>query len=212
MLVRALDGEAALEAGEREGVVAVEDTRVRFSHPLLAAAALDAATSRERRSAHRRLAELADEPEQRARYLALAAEGPDDKVAAALDAATAAALARGALGAAAELAEQALALTPPGDRKATYRRRLEAARRCRTVGHADRQRALLQQALADAASEREKAEPLWQLAALAADERDGGKVPALIREALDRAAGGDKLSAQIPLDALLGQGGLRRAP
>jgi DNA-binding CsgD family transcriptional regulator len=206
-LVRALDGEAALEAAEREDVVTVEGTRVRFTHPLLAAAALEAATSRERRSAHRRLAALAGDPEQRARHLALAADGPDETVAAALDTATAAALARGALGAAAELAEQALALTPPEDRAATYRRRLEAARRCRTVGEADRQRALLRQALDDAATEHEQAEPLWQLAMLAADERDGATARGLIREALERAAGDDELAAEIHLDAFWVEGG-----
>ena len=207
-LVRALDGEAALEPAEREGVVTIEDTRIRFSHPLLAAAAHDAATSRERRAAHRRLAELVDDPEQHARHLALAAEGPDDKIAAALDTAAAAALARGAPGAAAELAEQALALTPPEARRAIHRRRLEAARRCRTVGNTGRQRALLELALADAARDRDKAEPLWQLAALAGDEGDGATARALIAEALERAAGEDRLSAAIYLDAVWLEGGL----
>ena len=207
VLVRALEGEDALEPAERAGVIVLERTRIRFSHPLLAAASLGAATRRERRAAHHRLAELVDDPEEHARQLALAADGPDEEVAAALDAATAAALARGALGVAAELAEQALVLTPPGDGAATYRRQLEAARRCRTIGYADRQRELLQQALAGAASEREKAEPLWQLAALAADERDRATARTLIRAALDRAAGDDKLSAQIHLDSFWVEGG-----
>jgi DNA-binding CsgD family transcriptional regulator len=207
MLVGALDGEAALEPAEKEGVVVVEGTRIRFRHPLLAAAAHDGATSRERRAAHRRLAQLVDDPEEHARHLALAAEGPDEEIAAALDAAAASSLARGAPGAAAELAEQALALTPPKARATIHRRRLEAARRCRTLGNSDRQRVLLEQALADAASDREKAEPLWQLAGLAADEGDGATARALNREALDRAAGDDNLCAAIYLDAVWLEGG-----
>jgi tetratricopeptide (TPR) repeat protein len=198
-LVRELGGEEALQPAEEQGIVVVEGSRIRFSHPLLAAAAHGAATSRARRAAHRRLAELADEPEQRARHLALAAEGPDEAVAAALDAAAATALARGAPGAAVELAEQALVLTPPGDEPALNRRRLEAARRHLTLGNTTRQRELLEQLLAAATTELERAEPLWQLATLTWQEGGLAEARTMVEEALRCAAGDDALSAAILL-------------
>ena len=60
-----------------------------------------------RRGLHRRLADLDVDLEERARHLAIATTGPDKEVAAALDAGAAHAHARGAVLAAAELAELA---------------------------------------------------------------------------------------------------------
>jgi DNA-binding SARP family transcriptional activator/DNA-binding CsgD family transcriptional regulator len=200
-LVRALGGVDLLEPAEREGIVVVEGSRLRFAHPLLAAAVLDGATSRERRDAHRRLAELVDDAEQRARHLALAAEGPDEEVAAALDSAAAAAFARGALAAAAELAERALALTVPSDQRATHRRRLAAARRNQTLGNTARQRELLEQALAAATTDLDRAEPLWQLGTLVMQEGgDRARARAMVEEGLACAAGDDALSATILME------------
>lgn len=207
VLVRELGAEDAFEAAEREQVVVIDDSRVRFSHPLLAAVVNDGATTRERRAAHARLADLVAEPEQHARHLALAAEGPDETIASALDRGASTALTRGATGSAAELAQQALALTPPAAREAIHRRRLEAAKRCRTVGDTGRARGLLEEALAGAVVERERAEPLRQLAALALDEGDGVGGRALIEEALDCAKDDDQLSAAILLDAAVADWG-----
>ena len=67
---------AALAAGEEAGLVAVaSDGRITFSHPLYSSAVYSAAPTARRREAHRRLAELVHDPEERARHLALAA-GP----------------------------------------------------------------------------------------------------------------------------------------
>ena len=77
---------------------------------------------------HRRRADAAESREERVLHLALATDPPDATVAAELDGAAIAARARAAPAAAAELAEQALALTPATDSRALFDRRLVAAR------------------------------------------------------------------------------------
>src|SRR4029453_19128684 len=59
--------------------------RLGFTHPLLGSTVYAEATTHARRSVHRRLAELVDDPEERARHLALAASGPHIRVARALE-------------------------------------------------------------------------------------------------------------------------------
>jgi DNA-binding CsgD family transcriptional regulator len=106
------DSGAALEQAEAAGIVDTYEGVVRFSHPLFAAAVLASATGQRKRQLHRRLAEVIDDAEERARHLALAADGPDEEVASALDKAAEVAKQRGALDAAAELTEHAVRLTP----------------------------------------------------------------------------------------------------
>ena len=153
-------GGALAAAFERE-VVGVSDGRIRFAHPLLAAAAYASAGSRVR-DLHTVLAGLVGAPEERARHLALAARGPDADVAAALDEAAALAKARGAPIAAAELLDKARALTPADD-PAAFRRAVAAARRYFKAGDARRARALLDDALPELAGV-ERAEALIVLA------------------------------------------------
>ena len=90
--------------------------------PLLARAVYTEATPTQRRGMHRRLAAIVEQPELRARHLALAAVSPDPETLAALDVAAGAAAARGAPSTAAELIELAIGLG--GD---TPARRLRAA-------------------------------------------------------------------------------------
>ena len=66
-----------------------DDERVRFGHPLLAAQVEAELDPRRRRSLHRRLAELVGDAEQRARHLALGANGPSARVADELETASA---------------------------------------------------------------------------------------------------------------------------
>jgi DNA-binding CsgD family transcriptional regulator len=87
---------------------------VRASHPLLAAAALNRSTLGERRELHLALAAAAGEDELRARHLALACHGHDERLAATVAMAAGRAFARGARREAAELGEHALRLTPAG--------------------------------------------------------------------------------------------------
>ena len=77
----------ALEAAVREGVVELDDSQIRFAHPLLASICYEQAPVWKRRAVHRALAGAVTDVEERARHLALAAEGPDAAVAAELDAA-----------------------------------------------------------------------------------------------------------------------------
>ena len=67
-----------------------------FAHPLLASAAYSQASPARRRDLHRRLAEIVAYPEERARHVALAAEGPDEEVALALEEGARSAYSRGA--------------------------------------------------------------------------------------------------------------------
>jgi DNA-binding CsgD family transcriptional regulator len=154
----------ALEQAARAGVVELHSERVRFVHPLVASACYEDATPWQRREAHARLAALADDDEERARHLALAADGPDTAVASALDAAALHALGRGAPAAAAELSEIAAVLTPPGDPSARRRRRLAAAEAHRLAGDRDRARAILDELLAEVPPGEQRADVLFTLA------------------------------------------------
>jgi hypothetical protein len=85
----------ALDVAVREGVLVLEGDRVRFVHPLLASICYQQAPTEKRRDAHRLLAGTVGDVEERARHLALAAEGPDTIAAAELDVAADHAAARG---------------------------------------------------------------------------------------------------------------------
>jgi DNA-binding CsgD family transcriptional regulator len=154
----------ALEQAAQAGVLELDAERVRFAHPLLASVTYEDAPPWRRREAHARLADVTDDEEERARHLALAAEGPDATVAAVLDAAAPNALARGAPAAAAELSEIAATLTPPGDPSARRRRRLAAAEAHRVAGDNDRARAILDELLAEAPPGEQRADVLFTLA------------------------------------------------
>lgn len=115
LLASALDVTAArvvelLESVERLAIVAIDGNRVRFTHPLFATGVYTGAPPSRRRAMHRRLAEVVDQPEVKARHLALAAAGGDGATLSALDAAAETTSARGAPAVAAELIELALRL------------------------------------------------------------------------------------------------------
>jgi DNA-binding CsgD family transcriptional regulator len=141
--------EDALIAAEDADVVRIEPGgRIRFTHPLLASTVYERAGDEQRREVHRRLARLVADPEERARHLALAAEGPDELVAAELERAADAAFARGAAHAAAELHELALRLTPAPGSDTGLTRRMALAESLLRDGDAQRARAALEEVLA----------------------------------------------------------------
>jgi DNA-binding CsgD family transcriptional regulator len=152
----------ALETATQEGVVELDDSYVRFAHPLLASICYERAPLWKRRAAHRALAGTVSDVEERARHLALAAEAPDAAVASELDAAATHAAARGATAAAAELCELAAGLTP-GEPTLTRQRRLRAADFHRLAGEFDRAFVLYEQLLGEVPSGIERADILFGL-------------------------------------------------
>ena len=153
-----LEAAVASELLERSGDV------VRFNHPLLATTVSTRADDDHKRRLHRRLADVVDDPEARARHLALAASGPDLEVAAALDDAAHAALARGAPSAAAELLELAIGLTPPGREEDLRRGKLAAAEAHFSSGAISRATAILEELLDELPPGEERADVLVRLA------------------------------------------------
>ena len=192
------------EAGEA-GVLRVEAGVLRFAHPLLAAEAYAQAGVDRRRAVHRTVAELVAEPEERAKHMALAAEGPDAAVAAALEQAAERARQRGAPDAAAELTERAAALTPPDDDGAAVRRSLLAARYLLLAGDAGRARPMLEGLLQRAASGPTRAAVLSQLAEVRLHMDDWDAAESLYLEALPQARGDVRQQIDIKI-ALAGVG------
>ncbi|MEU5639161.1 AAA family ATPase [Streptomyces milbemycinicus] len=109
--IRAGAGRMALAELEESGLAGLSGTRVHFRHPLVRSAVHEAATPADVRRVHAVLAELT-EGDSRAWYLAGAAMGQDERVAAELVAAAERARDRGGYGAAATALARAAELTP----------------------------------------------------------------------------------------------------
>jgi DNA-binding CsgD family transcriptional regulator len=135
----------ALTPAEEAGLVSIgADGVITFTHPLFASAVYRSASARSRADEHRALADVVDDPEQRARHLALASTAPDETTARSLESAAQAARARGAPDAAAELVELALQLTPAGS-PSVARLRLELADHLYLAGDFQRAAAVLEE-------------------------------------------------------------------
>ncbi|WP_019926214.1 LuxR family transcriptional regulator [Nocardia sp. BMG111209] len=133
---------ALLEEAERESIVELDGRYVRFTHPLLARGVYDRALPADRRRTHRRLAGVVDNPESRARHLALGSVTGSPETLAALDDAAVLARKRGAPAAAAELVDYAIGLG--GD---TPQRQLRSARHHLDAGDITRAGRLLDDAI-----------------------------------------------------------------
>jgi DNA-binding CsgD family transcriptional regulator len=119
-----MQGELAdFEPAERAGLVTIDAGTITWRHPLLRAAVYHAPSHPELRAVHRALASALDPVEHQERYawhLALAAEGPDDVVAAHLAAVGERARRRGACFSAARAFERAARLATTTERRAAY--------------------------------------------------------------------------------------------
>jgi DNA-binding CsgD family transcriptional regulator len=107
-------GPGALDLAERSGLLLVDGARLQVRHPLVRSAVYQAATSGERREAHRALAEVLDaagEPDRHAWHAAAAVDRPDASVVAALTSAGERAERRGGYAAAAAAYQRAAELT-----------------------------------------------------------------------------------------------------
>jgi ATP/maltotriose-dependent transcriptional regulator MalT len=153
----------AISVAGREEILVLDDSRVRFAHPLLASICYERAPVWKRRTAHRALAAVVTDIEERARHLALAAEGPDGTIAQALDGAAQQAAARGSTAAAAELSELAAQLTPD-DPAVARQRRFRAAGFHRLAGDVARAQTMLEQLVGEVSPGAERADVLFELA------------------------------------------------
>lgn len=133
-----------LETPETNGIVAISGNRVRFAHPLLARGVYSVVGPAKRRQMHRALAAIVEQPELRARHLALAASSADPATLLALDDAADSARARGAPAAAAELLDLAINLGG-----GTPERRIRCADHHFRSGESERAEALLKPVVDD---------------------------------------------------------------
>jgi DNA-binding CsgD family transcriptional regulator len=193
-------------------ILELNGVRVRFTHPLLGSAVLGRQTPGRRQALHARLADVVPSPEERARHLALATAEPDLGVAAILEEAARTAQAHGAPAAAADLAEQALRLTPVSGSDDARRRLFLAADLHHGAGDTERANALLEDARTEAAPGIERATVLAHLARAQVSPQRA--IP-LYHEALLEAQGDNALQATIHFGLAmwmrLGGDGFRRA-
>jgi DNA-binding CsgD family transcriptional regulator len=158
-----------LEKAAGAGIVELNDGVVRFAHPLLRSVIYADASGEQRRRLHRRLAQVVLDPEEHARHLALATDGPDAGVAQRLEDAAGLARSRGAPAAAAELLELASRRTPQGQAEDRWRRTLDAGRYHFEAGDTQRARTLLETTIATAASDDARARARLRLATVLHD-------------------------------------------
>jgi DNA-binding CsgD family transcriptional regulator len=144
LIARATDSDvvAVLDEAESKGIVQIDGHRVNFTHPLLTRGVYTDASPVDRRAMHRRLGEIVEEPELKARHLALAAASGDELTLRSLDAAAEMARHRGAPAAAAELLDLAIRLG--GD---VPERRIRSAAHHVDAGDPGRARSLLDEAI-----------------------------------------------------------------
>jgi DNA-binding CsgD family transcriptional regulator/predicted negative regulator of RcsB-dependent stress response len=180
--------EAALLPAAKAGVVVVQlDGLVDFTHPLFGSALYSSLPKAERRQLHRELAECVPTPGERARHLALAASGPDEGIATALDRAAESAGARGAADIVVELKELALELTPIADHAAVARRQLELAERRYFAGDANGARQQLERAVAASPPGEPRAHFMLELGSILWSQGDVDGGMALMSQALGEA-------------------------
>ena len=179
-----LDGQLeALDVAVLDGIVRVDGSTIRFTHPLLASIAYDRAPPGKRRVVHARLAERVTDPEECARHRALAAgEVADAELALELDQAASHAAARGAPAAAAELEELASRHTPSEDVDARQARRRAAARFHRISGDTERAAELCRELIRELPAGQDRAELLYESAL--SEHADSSTAIALCRQAL----------------------------
>ncbi len=192
-----------LAEAEDAGVVEIDAGRIRFTHPLLGSVLNQSNPANSTRSLHRRLAELVDDPEERARHLGLGSEGPDAAAAGELEEAAFVVRRRGASSAAAELCEQACRLTPADRDEDLHRRTLRAAEYHLDAGTTKRSRALLEELTADLPPGTMRAAALQRLGWVRYHEDSWTVAAQLFEQALGEAGGDPHLEATLSLDSCL---------
>ncbi len=188
-----------VDAALKADVLEVTHDRLQFTNPLLGTVLYAESQPEGRRRVHRMLADVASSPEARSRHLALAADGPDERVAQLLEDAAQRARSRGAPDAATELAELARLLSPPDHEEARTRRTSSAGRYAFESAQIERAEELLQESAA-ASKGPMRAESLLYLSRVHYHRRDAPSASALAEEALREARSDPSLEARINLE------------
>ena len=184
---------ADLVVASEVGVIEIEHEVVRFTHPLLASTVYSDAPADERRAAHRRLAHVVADDEERVRHLAMAASGPDEGVATALDGAAVKALSRGAPDSAAHLQELAVRLTPTSNDDGIRARSVLAAEYRYAAGDVRIAHDRLERLIATTPKGPERAEIRYELSRMLWN--DVGRIRGLLEQAIEEA--GDQAPAAL---------------
>jgi DNA-binding CsgD family transcriptional regulator len=181
-------GGGSLTKAVDEGVVELDGSRIRFTHPLYASVLYARASPERRKKLHHCLTAVVENPEERARQLALGADEPNEAEAVVLDGAARQADARGAPETAAEFYEHAARLTPPEQVDDVQRRRMASAEHYYLAGDLVRARALAEAVLVELPAGPWRADALVLLADMVADQTEAVR---LCRQAVEAAAGDD---------------------
>lgn len=185
---------------QQRALIEIAGGHIRFCHPLLGAAVYGASSDADRRQIHRRLAAAVDNVEEHARHLALASDGASEEVAGVLEQAARRAEARGAADTAAELMHHARLLTPPERVQDFHRRGVAEGQLLYVTGDAAGASRLLSAAADALAPGTVRADALWKLGNVQANERDVSAGRLTLTQALDDAEGHPGLQAAIERD------------
>ena len=191
------DGTAAVGEAEDAGILVTEHGRIRFTHPLLASAVYGSASDTQRRVLHRRLAEVVNDVEERARHLSQSIAEPDESAAGEIEDAGRQAVLRGAFDTAAELFGAARRLTPAGSDDALVRRSLAQASALLRTGDVADARRLAERSKTDGLPAALQAERLQLLAEVEWDDGSIGPATSYLEQALEVAREDPALSARI---------------
>ena len=203
LVAQVLEGPSAeddIDAAFKAGVIEAASGRIRSAHPLLAAVQYSESPARERREIHARLAAVVIDDEERARHLALAADGPDEDVAAELESAARGAARRGAPDAAAQLSELARELTPVELADARIHRTVHAGQFAFEAADLTKATACLEEAVRSAPASPLRAEALLFLARVRYHSHDARSALALAEQALEEVGDDEALRPQVELE------------
>jgi DNA-binding CsgD family transcriptional regulator len=192
-----------LDFAERVGILHRHDEIVKLSHPLIHSVVIADATSRQRRSAHTRLARIVEDQEQRARHLAFATNNPEENTAQEVEKAANVAGSRGASDTAALLARLSVRLTPPERISELHRRTALEAEFCFLIGETARACDLLEKVVGHMPPGPPRAEMLRRLARYLTHR--GGLISTwatTLGMALEESAEDRSLRASILVDAM----------
>ena len=194
------DADRDIEAALDEGVIEASGGRIRPTHPLLATVQYSVSSGPERRDAHRGLAAVAIDQEEQARHLALAADRPNEDVAAALAAAARQASARGAPDTAASLVDLARDLTPADNVEERIHRTIHAGQFAFEAGDLDKAASYLEEAVASTPAGPLRAEALLFLARVRYHSDDAAAALALAEQALNEVGDDEELKPHLQLE------------